>query len=387
MVALSVVLFVGAFSLMSNTSSKLPSTLVHAGISYTDHGTITINGNAQFNNSNFPEDGVVSGNGTFSNPYIIEGWNISAASASGIRIFNTNVYFIIRNCYVHDGGSSALGIYLVNCANGNITNNTVLSNSSGILLQSSSGNRVSDNTFNSNNNVGIYLTQSSNGNAISKNICNSNVHYGISIQQSSGNILRNNTCSSNDVLGIYLTQSSSHNALFDNICSSNQAYGIDLQQSSNNTLSNNNCSSNQYGIFLTQSSSNNNMTLNEMYNNVGQGVFIETGSNNMIWNNSFMGNSGGGIQANDDGTGNLWNTSGTPHGYGNYWSTLTGPDVDLDGIVDWSYNLTGSAGAKDYYPLARVPTQIPEFGAMPFVVIVFLAAILSMEVNRRRDGM
>jgi parallel beta-helix repeat protein len=332
-----VVLFAGSLSLLPKPSSEIPPTPIPASISYTTHGVITINGNAQFNNSAFPSNGVVSGNGTFSNPYIIEGWNITALGSPGIRILNTNAYFIIRDCYVHDGGSSTLGIYLVNCVNGVISNNTVSHNSSGVFLQSSSGNVLSNNTFNLNVHMAVYLTQSSNSNTISNNFCNSSGQYGISIQQSSSN-----------------------------------------------TLSNNNCSSNQYGVYLSQSSSNNIVSLNQLFNNSGPGVSIQTGSNNRFWNNSFTGNNGGGVQANDDGTNNLWNTSGTPHGYGNYWSDLTEPDANLDGIVDWSYNLTGIAGAKDYYPLTTTQTQIPEFGMMPLVALVFMAVIVSAGETRQK---
>jgi len=93
-------------------------------------------------------------------------------------------------------------------------------------------------------------------------------------------------------------------------------------------------------------------------------VNIQSGSNNRIWNNTFINNNGAGsvynpsnIQAYDAGTNNRWNSSGTLHGYGNWWSDLTAPDMNLDGIVDWSYNLTGSAGAKDYCPLTIILTD------------------------------
>jgi len=103
-----------------------------------------------------------------------------------------------------------------------------------------------------------------------------------------------------------------------------------------------------------------------MSDNSEYGVYVLTGADrNTIWNNTFRSNNGAGIvydpthiQANDTGTNNRWNTSGTPHGYGNYWGDLTAPDANLDGIVDLSYVLTGSAGAKDYYPLSSPPENI-----------------------------
>jgi hypothetical protein len=66
---------------------------------YTTHNPIYIDCDANFTVAN----GVSSGNGTASNPYIIENWDINASSANGIDISNTNAYFIIRNCVIHDG--------------------------------------------------------------------------------------------------------------------------------------------------------------------------------------------------------------------------------------------------------------------------------------------
>jgi parallel beta-helix repeat protein len=158
--------------------------------------------------------------------------------------------------------------------------------------------------------------------------------------------------------------------------------------SNNNTISNNNCSSNNnYGIYL-DSSSNNIVAWNHICNNSGYGIYASTGADrNMIWNNTFIGNNGAGsvydinhIQAYDAGTNNYWNTSGSPHGYGNYWSDLTTPDTNFDGIVDWSYNLTGSAGAKDYYPLTApsIPPIIPEFSevVIPIVGLMLIALVI-----------
>ena len=63
---------------------------------YTPRPPIYINGNENFTE----ENGVVGGNGTKENPYIIEGWEINASITDGIRIENTTAYFVIRNCYL-----------------------------------------------------------------------------------------------------------------------------------------------------------------------------------------------------------------------------------------------------------------------------------------------
>jgi parallel beta-helix repeat protein len=420
------ILFTASLSLLPNPSSDIPreTAPIPARIVYASHSNISINGNAQFNHTNFPNNGVVSGNGSASNPYIIEGWDINVGVATaGINVQNTNAHFVIRDCYVHGDGSH-WDIHMLSAINGIVSNNTCSNNWFGISLDTASNNNTINNNNCSNNQYGIYLYSSSN-NTLSNNTCSSNGQYGICFQIScNNNTISNNNCSSNSYDGINLQLSCNNNILSNNTCSSNSDLGIDLYSScNNNTINNNNCSNNDDGIYLKESSnntlsnnncssnkwagielyswcnnsvfSNNNCSSNDWYgidffrssnnvlfcntfwNNVRHGIRLYSpSSNNKIWNNSFSGNNGGGVQAYDTGTNNRWNTSGTPHGYGNYWSTLTGPDNNFDGIVDWSYNLTG--GVKDYYPLTTPTWPIPEFSEIiiPMVGLMLIALIV-----------
>jgi len=453
-----------------------------ARVSYNIHAPISINGNAAFAAQALAESWP--GDGSPGNPYIIQGYDINASSAHGIFIQNTNVYFIIRDCYVHDGGLNSEGIFLLNCVHGTVTDNICTNNYDGILLGwNSNNNTLINNTCSSNNQIdmyGIYIEQSNDNilinntcsnndvgidisnscnNTLSNNNCSLNNQYGIWLDSSvsfdlyaNDNTLNNNTCSSNNLDGIYLN-SSSYNILIDNTCSNNNGNfhcGIVLNSSSSNTLINNNCSNNANGIgcqsssnnilinnscdseitagIILYASSNNNTLINNSCSNNGEmpiillssnnntlinnscsnnwdgiylvssndntisnnncsnnhlyGVTIDTGSSrNTIWNNTFIDNNGTGsvynsahIQAADYGTNNHWNSSS---GYGNYWSDLTTPDTNFDGIVDWSYNLTGSAGAKDWYPLTTPTWPIPEFSELiiPIVGLMLIALV------------
>jgi nitrous oxidase accessory protein NosD len=133
------------------------------------------------------------------------------------------------------------------------------------------------------------------------------------------------------------------------------------------------------------SGSNNIVSWNEVRNNTQDGVRINSVfNNNRIWNNTFIGNNGAGsvydpahIQAYDGGTNTRWNTSGTTHGYGNYWRDWTTPDANFDGIVDKTYNLTAGIGPMDYYPLTTPALPIPEFSEMivPIVGLIMIALI------------
>jgi parallel beta-helix repeat protein len=127
------------------------------------HDPILIDGNAEFTDAN----GVVAGGGTESDPYVIVGWDVSASTANGIEIRNTDAHFIIRDCYIHDG-LSQIGIYLSNCVNGTLEDNTCLNNAKGVYLLSSSNNTFSNNTCISNNGYGICLDLGS-GNRIWNN--------------------------------------------------------------------------------------------------------------------------------------------------------------------------------------------------------------------------
>lgn len=283
--------------------------------------------------------------------------------------------------------STGTGIYLSTSSNNTVINNDCSSVSwYGIYLTSSSNDNILSNNNCSNTDEGIFL-ESSNGNTLVNNICNSNVIRNIRLYQSSNNTLSNNLCDSS-IEGIKL-DASSDNILSGNDCSWNSGYGVLLWgYSDRNILSDNNCSSDNYGIYLYVSHNNtftgNNCSLNVLYgmgiwssdfnviswnvfrNNTQYGVNLNSLSNdNRIWDNVFTENNGTGSvynssrhQAYDDGTNNMWNSSVSPHGFGNYWSDWLAPDSDLNGIVDFPFNINGSAGAKDYYPLTFLPDNI-----------------------------
>jgi parallel beta-helix repeat protein len=138
-------------------------------------GPILIVGNASFT----PANGVTSGAGTENNPYVIEGWDISAQSAHGIEVRSTDAYFIIRNCYIHDGRQNYDGVHLDDVKNGTIENVNFTNNLHGIYLGSSPNNLIRNCTASSNS-FGIYSWVSENNtfrnNALSNNWRNLGFH-------------------------------------------------------------------------------------------------------------------------------------------------------------------------------------------------------------------
>jgi 5'-nucleotidase/UDP-sugar diphosphatase len=291
--------------------------------------SIYIDGNDNFT----PANGVSSGSGTENDPYIIENWDINAENTNGIDIRNTTSNFIVRNCYVHDGGVQYNGISLSHAINGILDKNISENNYYGIAIYESSGNTLSGNTCSNNSYEGIDLGSSSN-NTLDNNACNSNNDAGIWMGASFSNTLSNNTCSNNSNNAILITSSSYNNLVSGNVAENNPSDGIHLDSYSDNNLISGNVveNNNRYGIELN------------LYSD-----------NNLVYHNHIINNA---TQAYDDGS-NYWD-NGYPSG-GNYWSDYRGVDENhgenqdipgRDGIGDTPYPIVGGAN-QDRYPFVN----------------------------------
>jgi parallel beta-helix repeat protein len=251
---------------------------------YTSHGTIFITSNADFS---IGSNGVTSGSGTASAPWIIENWVIDASGDTGIYILNTTAYFIVRNCLIENGFSRGnCGIYLDTVINGRIENNKLNNNWYGIYLNSSSHDNLTANTC-ENNADGIYLHSSSYDN-LTNNTCNKNSLAGIWIDSSSYDNLNNNTCENNQY-GIWLYSSSDNNKLVNNTCENSSDFGIYMKSSSYENLTNNTCGNNPSGIRF-ENSFYDNLTNNTITSNC-YGIYLSPSSSNIFTGNIFSNNS------------------------------------------------------------------------------------------------
>lgn len=100
----------------------------------TPHLPIVISGNVDFTAAN----GVTGGTGTASDPYIIEGWNITSRAIfgpAGITINDTSAYFVIRNVYTNDAANP--GIRMKNVTNGAVGGSYVSAYPNSLTLDSS----------------------------------------------------------------------------------------------------------------------------------------------------------------------------------------------------------------------------------------------------------
>ena len=106
-----------------------------------------------------------TGNGTESEPYIIENIIINGVGSNQcIGIYESNEYFIIRNCTFYNSRGTAAtdsGIKLLEVTNGKIINSYCLNNTIGIYLFESSYNTIAENSLYNNSYYGIRLYISS----------------------------------------------------------------------------------------------------------------------------------------------------------------------------------------------------------------------------------
>jgi len=107
------------------------------------------------------------------------------------------------------------------------------------------------------------------------------------------------------------------------------------------------------GISL-EFSNYNKILNNTLFSNFGNGIDVSS-SNNTIIGNILKQNQ---VQAIDNGKDNVWNLT-VANGGGNRWEDWLSPDADSNGFVDMPYNISGTAGARDFLPLVAPPNQVP----------------------------
>ena len=284
--------------------------------------------------------GLCNGSGTVGDPYIIRDHVFNGY----LNIRHSRKHFRILNCEFND---NTYGMWLLNVSNGLIEDNNISNALFGIDIMSCSYIEFRDNNCSLLGNTGI-LAQTSNNLSFYSNIVNNNPLYAIRLNLLEDCIFDENTVSDNVNYGFHITASDSL-TIMGNTINGNQ-WGIysngisDNSSITRNTLDKNTV----YGIWLLGDSDNNTIYDNVINENIDTGIYIAGSSDgNLLYRNFFWNN---GRHAFDDGSNNGWNSTTI----GNYWDNHTGPDSSPnDGIVDGPYNISGSAGNKDYLPIAE----------------------------------
>ena len=254
-------------------------------------GKIQIVGNPGW--AAFKAAGNCTGDGTISEPYVIEDLVIDGGGlGSCIHILDSDVYFRIENCTVYNSGTEVVdaGILLVGVRNSQLINNNCSDNYNGIRLSYSNNNNISGNTANDNS-QGISLVDNSDNNNVSGNTVNNNSNNGIHLLYSSNNNISGNTASDNSQ-GISLIFFCDNNKVSGNTVNSN-SYGIHLFHSTYTQISGNTANNNINNGIRLSSSNNNNISENTANNNVNNGIHLSYSNINSISGNTVTNNSYG----------------------------------------------------------------------------------------------
>ena len=248
------------------------------------------------------ENSWCRGNGSLSNPYIIENVTINGqSSGSCIEIRNSNVPFIIRNCTLSNAGNILdvdAAINLRQVENGKLIGNNVSSNPCGILLYYGHNNNISRNILHNNSKSGLKLILSY-YNIIELN--NFSYNYdGISLVDSFHNIISSNLVRENLNYGIYMSVSR-YSTLLNNKIHNNTNSGIYIQWTRTVLISNNVIKYNEYsGIQITDESYDITISENEVCYNEYSGIQITDESYDItISENEVCYNEYSGIQITD----------------------------------------------------------------------------------------
>ena len=319
-------------------------------LNYVDSEAIIISGDSDFVDLGF------SGNGSESNPYVIENLNIRTESYRGISVRDTTSHFIIKDCYID---AYAIGIQIESVAAGtaNIQNNTCrgIKGGTGMVLLYTSGITLTDNLC-FNNYEGMYVEACHYLNYTNNRCGFNNVPF--TMRYSYNAYIVNNTFDYGQYNGInaYACNNSvfSNNTLID--LGSSYYWGasaaIDISYSSNLTIAYNKITESREGIALAsvmESLIMGNVIIGcpryGIYTSLYMTGFVST--NNTYQHNFFIANAyeytywySAESQAYDDGKNSTWYDVNT--NIGNYWSNYTGSGT---------YPIDGDYSFYDTYPI------------------------------------
>ena len=269
---------------------------------YVSHEPIYIRDNADFAAFGFP------GEGSPSNPYVIEGLHITAIKTVSyksptvhiyaktfIYIQNTTVHFSIRNNLLNNLTGEHVGIYLVHVTHGTIDSNIITNCMIGVVLYDSGHCTVAHNSISHcgpDRGWGIILSDSRNSTVIHNTVTQCE-WLGILLGDSEQNTVAHNTVAQCEWAGTLLRDSKqntvAHNTVSD--CRMGirfESIGIDPLDSGQNTVARNTVSECEEGIRLEYSAQN--IISNNTVSNCRKGIYLCDARQNTLVGNQLVNN-------------------------------------------------------------------------------------------------
>ncbi len=276
-------------------------------------------------------NGILSGSGSATDPYVICDWAIEVQTGIGIEVRGISAYLVIRNCSIVGVGRMSTGILLREAPNTQVTDCKLTNLATGIFVYQDPDAFVA-------------------GNAITA--CRS----GIQGSESSGISITANTIDGDAERGIFLWRC--HDAsITENVvvaCTD----GIYLDSCHRDSLTRNRVEASAHGIFLWDCFDC--TAAHNVLRSCGLGLaVVHTSERNRIFGNIFLDND---RAATCDKPGNAWD-GGYPVG-GNFWAgepffdLLSGENQDQpgpDGIADKPRDIP--LESLDRYPLMIRPSE------------------------------
>ncbi|MFX1264343.1 MAG: nitrous oxide reductase family maturation protein NosD [Promethearchaeota archaeon] len=355
--------------------------------SATPHAPIVITSNSDFVSQGWP------GTGSIDDPFVIEGLLIRTREGSCIRVYRTDVYFVIRNCILdveEVNNEGTRGVFLERVIHGRIENCNISMVTDGIRMLKSIECHVSGNTIDLTK-IGIIVDRVYNCSITDNQVIGrtygiyslkstlltvadnyaTKADIGILVEDTHDSLIQENQVTDSDWAS-YL-YSCTDTEIMSNVFSGGQV-GLDLEYSSSCLVSTNTIHHTGYGIYC-YSSTDCVFTRNLLYGNTITAFYSGKSVMCVVTQNTIERNSGIGVhlQKSTDcrvyGNEIGWNTkgngrdvAGTPLasslnqwddgvGVGNGWS-----DYDFGS----TYSIPGDCNAVDMYPCAILAVIGPD---------------------------